>query len=44
MYGMVLMVAITGSGDSASFGKRGGMRWRGLHRRCGIGWLQRLQR
>jgi hypothetical protein len=24
MYGMVLMVAITGSGDSASFGKRGG--------------------
>ncbi|MBA4188470.1 MAG: hypothetical protein C0467_10735 [Planctomycetaceae bacterium] len=24
MYGMVLMVAITGSGDTASFGKRGG--------------------
>jgi len=24
MYGMVLMVAVTGSGDAASFGKRGG--------------------
>lgn len=24
MYGMVLMVAVTGSGDTASFGKRGG--------------------